>query len=296
MSVVEMRRAESEADRLAVLAVDHAARGRGGSALHFAALRLETVKRQDADWWLLLEDGVPVSSLICYPLVFREGERQRSGYGLGAVATTPGARRRGHARQLCEAAIEAAEAEGRDLGLLFSAIAPAYYEKSGFVVAPAVAHASDQLDEIARSGERAELVPIDPRRDVEHLCALYTQAHPGLHLHRDPQAWLHSLACSPGDTFYVLGSPARGYVRLYVDEPDEVDFVEPIVPADECAAVFRAVAALARDMGRTRLSGWFDVPPDLAPFFEPGSRERTWPMLRGAEDPAAARFWGTDHF
>jgi GNAT superfamily N-acetyltransferase len=52
--------------------------------------------------------------------------------GIGAVFTTPSARRRGVAGELLNRLLERAGGEGVDLALLFSEIDPAYYQRLGF--------------------------------------------------------------------------------------------------------------------------------------------------------------------
>jgi predicted N-acetyltransferase YhbS len=53
--------------------------------------------------------------------------------GIGAVFTPEGQRRKGHARQVVEEIVAAAERDGAELALLFSEVDPAYYAATGFV-------------------------------------------------------------------------------------------------------------------------------------------------------------------
>jgi predicted N-acetyltransferase YhbS len=289
------RPATTTADRRRVLEVQHAATESREPMARFQARRLALLRRHQGTWWLLEDGGRAVAALMCYPLAFRDRGADHEGYGIGAVATVHEARRRGFAARLCRAAIEAEEARGRGLGLLFSAVPPAMYERLGFRVAPGWDHVGPAR-ELAASGPRSDLVPVDPRRDVGTWCDLYARGHPGLHLRRDEAAWLEALVRNPDDDLLALGEPARGYVRLDPEDAEAIDVVELMVPGDERAAALRAVAALAVEMGRAKVSGWFDPVPELAPHLEDRGRARTLPMVRGAADPSGARFWGSDYF
>jgi predicted N-acetyltransferase YhbS len=294
--MVVVRRAETDADRRAVLEVAHAATRPEAPFEHFAALRLSHPRRALASWWLLEEDGRAASSLVRYPLRFSDGGGEREGYGHGAVATRPHARRRGLARTLCERAIEDAEAEGRRVGLLFSAIPPAYYERLAFRALPAWGHVAERPADLAASGPRAPLVPLDPRRSVERLAALYERHHAGsLHLRRDAAAFARTIEIEPRDLFFAAPDPERGYVRAAPDR-ESLDVLELVLPDEDRAPALRALAHLAGALGLARLEGWFPPVPEVAAHFRDAGRATTLPMVRGAEDVAGARFWASDHF
>jgi predicted N-acetyltransferase YhbS len=293
---MEIRRATTAADRLAVMEVWHAATGSDQPLAWHQALRLRLLRRHEGTWWMLEEEGHVASSLVCYPLRFARDGIVVEGYGLGAVATRPEARRRGRAAALCARAIEAAELKGRTIGLLFSALPPAYYERLGFQASPAWHPVCSRAADLAASGPRAELVPLDPRGDVEALLACYRGGHDGLHVHRDVQEWSAGLTRGALDLFFGLGGPLRGYVRLNPEEAEGLEVVELMVPRAERAEVLRAVAGLAADLGRDVVEGWFDPVAEVAPFFEDRGRATTLPMFRGVREVADVRIWGSDYF
>lgn len=292
-----IRKAESPADRLAVTAVAHTAMRPEQPREHFQALRLTHPLRTWATWWLLEEDGTPASSLVCYPLSFvRADRRPAEGYGLGAVATHPDLRRRGLARALCEHVIADAEASGRSLGLLYSAIAPAYYERLGFCAMAAWQHVAAQPAELAASGPRAELRPLDARREAAALAALYERHHAGaLHLARDAERLVRTLAWNPSNAFYGVGDPLQGYVRVCCED-EELEVIELIVPGDQRAPVLRALAHLAAALPLKRLVGWFAPVPELAAHLVDEGRATTLPMLRGETALEGAQAWSSDYF
>lgn len=292
----QARPAVSAADRLAVAVIAHAATEPTAPRDLFVAKRLRNPKRALATWWLLEDGGAPVASLVCYPLVFAAGDAVAAGYGLGAVATHPEVRGRGYASTLCRQVIEANEAEGRAVGLLFSAIPPALYERLGFRVVPARHLVCPRPAELAASGPRIAWMPIDPRREVGALASLYERRHDGaLHLHRDPERFRQSVDLNPEDLFFGLGDPLRGYVRLSV-EGDRVEVVEDVVPAPERAAALRAVARLAASLRALTVEGWFDPCPTVGLFLEDRGRATTLPMVRGFADLQRARFVSADYF
>jgi predicted N-acetyltransferase YhbS len=294
--VSALRIATSRADRLAVTAVAHAATAPEQSLAHFQARRLAHPRRALATWWLLEEEGRAVCSLVCHPLEFSVGGRVRPGYGIGAVATVPEARRRGHARALCEAAIERAESEGRGIGLLYSAIAPAYYERLGFRALPAWRLGCDRVVALAGTGAVAPVEPLDPWRERATLADLYEWHHGrALHLHRDAAGYERSLALDPGDLFFGLGDPLRAYARVHV-QPAEVDVVELVAPAADRAPLLRALAEFAARLPRGRIAGWFDPDPDTAAWFRDEGRTTTLPMVRGTDPDPEARFLASDYF
>ena len=205
-----------------------------------------------------------MASLVCYPLVFAVEGAIVPGHGLGAVATRPDARKRGFATELCRHAIAGAVADGRRIGLLYSAIPPAFYERLGYRVAPAWRPScTTRLAELAASGPHVAWTPLDPRREAATLAALYERHHRGVHLHRDEAGYLRSIDLNVRDTFFGLGQPLEGYVRLAIED-GWVELVEDVVPERDRAAALRTVARLAVDLASKGVEGWFDPCPEVS--------------------------------
>ncbi len=286
----------TEADRLSVLRVAHAATRPERPFEVYAATRLRVPRRREADWWLLASDaGVPVTSLMSYPLVFGSPAGPLQGYGIGAVATHPQHRGRRYASELCAAVAQDAEERGRSVGLLFSAIPPALYERLGFVVAPHHAWRATELDALSRA-DRAALTPVDGMREAETLAPLYEAAHAGLHLRRDEEAFRRSCVRGSEDVFFAIGHPLRGYVRVYLAEPDEVEIAEFVVPPDDERAVLAALFDLAQRLKRSSIVGWMPPTPTIEAVFRREDRAKTLPMVRGHDDLAHSMFWSSDYF
>jgi predicted N-acetyltransferase YhbS len=114
----------------------------------------------------LLEDGHVVASAKRYDLSAKFDGRIRRVLGIGAVFTSPACRGRGHAGRLLEAMLEAAEAEGYEFAMLFSEIAPAFYERLDFVPIPLV---ESRLDVRMKGGAPAVLVRAADDRDIHSI-------------------------------------------------------------------------------------------------------------------------------
>jgi predicted N-acetyltransferase YhbS len=295
---IVMRRAETRADKLAVLAIARDATRPDAPLLHDQALRLAAPKRRTAEWWLLEVDGAPVASLLSYPLVFGLGPGWRQpiqGYGLGAVATDPRARREAFATALCRHVGEVASAEGRPIGLLYTAIAPGFYERIGYRRAPAVDRFCDDVAGLAASGDVARLTPLDPCDELPALAECYARARLGLHLHRGAAELAQSVHERPHDLFFTASTPARSYLRL-AQHTDSLEILEceSEEPGTQTAMV-RAAAALASAVGVRSVHTWAPLPPLVDWLFDRG-RFATQPMVKGVAEVADAWFAASDYF
>ncbi len=281
------------------LSVAHAANVSQDPLQVYAAKRLHHGRRRSGQWWLGSVAGQPVTSLMCYRLALTgPGGGALAGFGLGAVATRPEARCQGYASKLCQAAATAAKAEGAGVGLLYSAIPSAFYERLGYRVCPAHNFSTDDPAEVAGSGSQARLTACDPLRRAEVLSAAYRSNLDGrLRVARDAARWRTSWSYFSDDwCFLIDGGP--GYVRV-VDDPEELELLE-LCPAEGASPqpALRAVAALTVALGRKRLVGWLEEGELAGSSFRDLGRARTLPMLSGVSeaDAARARFFGSDHF
>jgi GNAT superfamily N-acetyltransferase len=117
----------------------------------------------------LLEDSRVLSSAKRYDLSARLDGRIRRVLGIGAVFTSPVRRGHGGAGRLIEAMLEAAEAEGYEYALLFSEIAPAFYERFEFVPVPII---ESRLDVLRAGGAPAMLVRAGDDRDIPAIAEM----------------------------------------------------------------------------------------------------------------------------
>lgn len=90
--------------------------------------------------------------------------------GIGAVFTAPAHRGRGHARRLLDEMLRRAAAEGIEIGMLFSEIGAAYYERLGFVTVP---HEEVEIGVEHETGAPAVLVRAIEDRDYPALAGMH---------------------------------------------------------------------------------------------------------------------------
>jgi GNAT superfamily N-acetyltransferase len=99
-----------------------------------------------------------------YDLSLRLDGRIRRVLGIGAVFTPPAHRGRGSARELIARLLDTAVAEGHEFAMLFSEIAPAFYERLDFVPVPLI-ESTFEVDQ-KRGGAPAMLVRSGDDRDL----------------------------------------------------------------------------------------------------------------------------------
>ena len=132
-------------------------------ARYWDAQRLTPWGSTHLDRVALVENGVVVSSAKRYDLSARIEGRIRRVLGIGAVFTPPARRGRGAARQLLESVLETAETDGYEYAMLFSEIAPAFYERLDFVPIPIV---ETKLELTLKGGAPAVLMRSGDERDI----------------------------------------------------------------------------------------------------------------------------------
>lgn len=115
-----------------------------------------------------LVDGPHVlSSAKRYDFSLRIDGRIRRVLGIGAVFTPPAHRGRGCARELLSRILDTAVTEGQEFAMLFSEIAPAFYERLDFVPVPLVEWTLE-VDR-KRGGAPAMLVRSGDERDLPSI-------------------------------------------------------------------------------------------------------------------------------
>jgi predicted N-acetyltransferase YhbS len=102
-----------------------------------------------------------------YDLSLRVDGRNRRTLGIGAVFTPPAHRGRGCARELITRMLDTAVTEGQEFAMLFSEIAPAFYEQLDFVPVPLV-ETILEVDQ-KRGGAPAMLVRSGDHKDLPNI-------------------------------------------------------------------------------------------------------------------------------
>ncbi len=131
----------------------------------------------------LLDGPHVVSSAKRYDLSLRLDGRIRRVLGIGAVFTAPGHRGRGAARELLSRLIETAMTEGQEFAMLFSEIAPAFYERLDFVPVPLLEWRIE-VDQ-KRGGAPAMLVRSGDEKDLHNIVEMSASRAEGARLALD---------------------------------------------------------------------------------------------------------------
>lgn len=202
--------------------------------------------------------------------------------GVGAVFTLRSQRGRGHARALVEAALERARAEGSDLGLLFSEIGSAYYERLGFRTLPSQEAACMAFLPVPWPKEPSWVGGDDPfaavdglrhfrREDLDAIAGLHVEATRGqrFRLLRDRPRWEHLLFQADmesrlrrdgADHRWVVerGGLVRAYLILKEAWGRLLWKEHGAGPGEEAALIdlFWSALSLARRLGVGRIDAW----------------------------------------
>lgn len=154
-----------------VLADTHALWSDGLSRDNYAkawAAQLKTPwGHQHLDRVALIDGPHVLSSAKRYDLSVRVDGRIRRVLGIGAVFTAAAHRGRGCARELITRLLDTAVTEGQEFAMLFSEIAPAFYERLDFVPVPLL-ESTLEVDQ-KRGGAPAMLVRSGDEKDLHAI-------------------------------------------------------------------------------------------------------------------------------
>jgi GNAT superfamily N-acetyltransferase len=285
----------------------------GGLPLdEFLARRARSVVHSRAQCWVLTVDGRVVSSMAWHPLSFGWRGQIMPGMGVGSVFTVSDQRGQGRADALLREVARAARAAGNRLALLFSDIKPAYYQKLGYRLLPAVSYRCDRLGALIDAGEHASLRRVEPATCLDRLIDILRAAHAAdeLFIDRDQEYWQYAFRRSPLDAFFLIEprpGAAAGYVRLTPRFGGDC-LIELALAADDPQleqAAYSAAAGVAAQAGAPALAGWLRASPVVERWFTPRQRDGAIPMVAPLDDSGArpagsaqprCHFWHGDHF
>ena len=123
--------------------------------------------QQHLDRVALVDGPHVLSSAKRYDLSLRIDGRIRRVLGIGAVFTAAAHRGRGCARELLTRMLDTAVTEGQEFAMLFSEIAPAFYEQLDFVPVPLI-ESTLEVDQ-KRGGAPAMLVRSGDEKDLPSI-------------------------------------------------------------------------------------------------------------------------------
>lgn len=156
--------------------------------------RLNSPQHQQAIWYCgRNSQGELVTSAGRYPLSFWRGGRVVPGFAIGAVHTLPKYRGRGAAPLLIEWMEQQASAEGSELSLLFSDIAPAYYGCMGYQRCPANQGELNRANVVCN--KLVDTCSLEWPRDRDWIETVYRNQiqQQKLAIERSPAEWEHLL-------------------------------------------------------------------------------------------------------
>lgn len=257
------------------------------------ARRLGSVVHRRARWFVGTLAGQVVTALGCHPLQLRIRGQRLPAAGIASVHTLAEFRGRGFAPRLIAWVEDLLRSEGTCVTLLYSDVPPAYYQRLGYTLCPAWegwrdAAAAPPVSPSDLSPPRFDdwqLLPCDPRRELDRIQHLYQRDHAatGLAIEHDADYLCHLLERRPADEFYwllhTLAEPLA-YVRLTPAEATwKISDLSCTSPADTPheAALYALASRLAHQRGANRLGGWMrDTPTARLWFnFQPRTKEIT---------------------
>jgi predicted N-acetyltransferase YhbS len=163
----------------------------------------------------LVSNGSLLASAKRYRVTVRLDGRTVPTIGIGAVFTPPEHRGRGHAASLIEHIVEAARADGAALAMLFSEIAPRYYERLGFSVVPMQ---QALLGVPWKPGAPAVLLRSGEPRDLELIADMHHQRAAGYRFSLAYDAEWLQYTLAKKRMLSGLGPPGTRDVEFFVCE------------------------------------------------------------------------------
>ncbi len=269
-----------------------------------------------------LVDGPHVlASAKRYDLSLRLDGRIRQVLGIGAVFTATAHRGRGCARELLTRMLDTAVTEGQEFAMLFSEIAPAFYEQLDFVPVPLL-ESTIEVDQ-KRGGAPAMLVRSGDNKDLPAIVEMSAARAEGSRLALDrsedfirfniTRKRLHSGLAPIGrrnTEFLVVEEGYQAVAYLVCTEEDGRWMIEEAVDRDPSGARLGAMlqVMLARHPGERlpEIKCWWPqalVPPQVK--IAAASPTQSVMMIRPLRDrvlplpPLAAAevvFWHADYF
>ncbi len=226
----------------------------------------------------LVDRGHLLATAKRYDLSIRIDGEVVAAIGLGAVYTPRAVRRHGHASELIRRMLDEAAARGCGCALLFSEIAPRYYERLGFRQVPVA-----QLALEVRPGRRAGAPAIALRAGERFDLAAITEMNAAqsgrfrLAMNRDAEYIGHAIArkrflaaCGPPGhrraEFFVVEEGGRAAAYLVLLQVNEYWMVTECGDRDPSGARVGAIlqALVARDPAAVvHVRAW--LPPGFLP-------------------------------
>jgi GNAT superfamily N-acetyltransferase len=277
-------------ERTAAFRNFHDSWGGGLGVEEHVQARQSSVKHKRAQWYVGCLDGRVVTACGCYSKAICIDGRIEPACALGEVHTLAEFRGRGFAPQLIAFVETDQRAAGRTISLLYSDIAPSYYERLGYLLCACPQGWTDpQSTGEAAGALRVRLQQFDPVSRLSTMAELYERSHAALSfwIVRSPSDWQELLSRFPDDEYYFAESAAGerlGYIRVSVrgagDELNIWDFA--LIEQNESTerALLTALLRLAQSRGIKRVGGWMPAGPAHRALFQISERTRELTMVK----------------
>jgi predicted acetyltransferase len=248
--------------------------------------RLQNSKYNNAQWYVGRLQGRVVTACGCYAMQLCIDGQIESAYALGEVHTLAEVRGRGFAPQLLGFVEQDQHAAGRTVSVLYSDIAPSYYERLGYVPCSCPQGWADPRTNGSAEAKGATLTPFDPARELPAMADFYERYHSRLPLWvaRPPSYWQYLVLRNPEDEFYYIAADGQriGYIRvvLTADELKVRDFALLDTSDEAGRALIAGVTALAHAREVNRVGGWMPATGVFREGFRISDRSRELTMVK----------------
>ena len=236
----------------------------------FVKQRLASRHHQRATWYVGCVDGAVACSLGAFPFELGLADSIERAIFIGCVHTRPENRGQGFAPQLFEFAENAEQQAGVKWSLLFSDIAPSYYERLGYQISTAPSICIKPSTYVTQS-DCFTLRPFDSTQHLQTLSNIYQQHFLGkpFFIHRNDDHWEHIVQQHKDDQWFWLCNDTGktvGYVLLQTSQAKMVlkDFALQTPTSEQFR---RCLATLSHYYNKQQINeivGWFPKLPEPA--------------------------------
>lgn len=251
--------------------------------------RLASVQHQRATWFVARDGGDVVSSLGAYPVQLYGPDGERPARALGAVFTPEHHRGLGYAAKLVRFVKDYYAEQGVLDFILYSDIAPIYYQRLGFQRLPSFIWSWELRGPFLSQGTSFQVEAAHPMQPGPMKCPF------GLKRGIEDDAWVQDKQNAPLRLAWELGKTGELTGKWLLSRKDHGTYSLLESNVSQTAADWESFRALvtrdAEEAGCHSVKGWWTSPealPDSKAQPEITARREEilmWSTMRGASDP-----------
>jgi len=285
---------------------------KGRSMEKHVEFRLTSPSHSRATWIVGCVRQQVVTSLGCYPVLFKVDSETVRGSAIGSVYSSPEQRGKGYAAQLVDWADDYQRDCGTAISVLYSDIDPAYYGRRGYTICPSFEGWCDPQTVVPDDGDRPiELKEFDAGDSIEEMKLMYSEYHGrfSISVARDDAYWDSLLRRAPNDRYFWLQEPnggRAGYARVQQQGSKCRITDYALANHDDALAVdfYTALLNACRTWDAKELGGWLPDSKPVRQVFPLKKRETEITMIKSLAPKIAltddliassARFCEIDH-